>query len=104
MIAKSVPIYEQETHVYYMRDGQEANIYSSDTTQITRLDKLCRESPDMWQMIEESPTGKRYICKDKTLISFRRKKISRELTEEQREAAATRLAEARAAKNEEENL
>lgn len=32
---KSVPIFELETHISYMRDESSAKIYTSDSTQIT---------------------------------------------------------------------
>lgn len=86
---KSVPVNEQETNVLYMRDQSFACIYSSDSTQITRLDKLCKINPDMYECIEDTGYGKRYICKDKSLISFRSKK--RELTEEQKKLAGERM-------------
>lgn len=86
---KSVPVNEQETSVLYMRDESFASIYSSDSTQITRLDKLCKINPDMYKCIEDNGISKRYICKDKSLISFRSKK--RELTEEQKKLAGERM-------------
>lgn len=45
---KSVPVYEQETHISYMRDEQFAKVYTSDTTQMTKFDKRCKDFPDMW--------------------------------------------------------
>ena len=96
-INNSVPIYEQELHISWMRDEDFANIYASDTTQITRLDKLCKESPTMYQLIEDTCRGKIYRCNDKDLISFRKKK--RELTEEQKEAAGERMRKYQASKH-----
>ena len=40
---KSVPVYEQETHISYMRDEQFAKVYTSDTTQMTKFDKRCKD-------------------------------------------------------------
>ena len=65
-----------------MRDEDHATIYTSDTTYMTKLDKLCRTNPDMYSLITDTGRGKTYHVKDKTLISFRAKK--RELSEEQR--------------------
>ncbi len=87
--SNSVPICEQELHIYWMRDETTAQIYTSDTTQMTRLDKLCNEKDSMYELIEETKYGKRYLCHDKTLISFRRRK--RELSDEQKEAASERM-------------
>ena len=85
----SVPIYEQEVCINMMRDEKTATIYTSDSTYITKLDKLCGASPDMYSVIEETKCGKTYLLQDKTLISFRAKK--KELSDEQRQAAGERM-------------
>lgn len=41
----SPSVAEQEVHISWMRDEDFAKIYASDSTAITRLDKLCRTSP-----------------------------------------------------------
>ena len=51
---KSIPINEQETHISFMRDESFARIYTSDTTQMTRLDKLCENNPDMYKLVEDT--------------------------------------------------
>lgn len=86
---KSVPVYEQETHISYMRDEQFAKVYTSDTTQITRYDKLCSQFPDMWQCISDDGYSKSYICKDKSMISSRGKK--RKVSDKQKEAFSKRM-------------
>lgn len=99
---KSVPIYEQETHISYMRDEDIAKVYTSDTTQMTKFDKRCKDFPDMWKIYSDDGYSKSYICKDKSMISARGKKVTRsnrEMTDEQREAIAKRLSEGRAKKN-----
>ena len=90
---KSIPINEQETHISYMRDESFARIYRSDTTQMTRFDKLCESNPDMYKLVEDTGNGKNYICYDKTLVSLRSKK--RKLSEEQKQAARDRFAKYR---------
>lgn len=90
---KSIPINEQETHISFMRDESFARIYTSDTTQMTRLDKLCENNPDMYKLVEDTGNGKNYICYDKTLVSLRSKK--RKLSEEQKQAARDRFAKYR---------
>lgn len=103
---KSVPVYEQETHISYMRDEDIAKVYTSDTTQMTKFDKRCKQFPDMWECISDDGYSKSYICKDKSMISARGKKVTRsnrEMTDEQREAIAKRLAEGRAKKDTEIN-
>lgn len=74
-----------------MRDEKFATIYASDSTYITKLDKLCKESPDMYSLIEDTGRGKKYLLKDKSLISFRSKKIIRTMTDEQKKQAAERM-------------
>lgn len=99
---KSVPVYEQETHISYMRDEQFAKVYTSDTTQMTRYDKLCKQYPDMWSCVSDDGYSKSYMCKDKKMIGARGKRIERqkrELTDEEREAIKKRLAEGRIKKN-----
>lgn len=90
---KPIPINEQETHISFMRDESYARIYTSDTTQMTRLDKLCVSNPDMYKLVDDTGNGKNYICYDKTLVSLRGKK--RRLSEEQKQAARDRFAKYR---------
>lgn len=96
-MSNTVAISEQETSVSYMRDEEHAIIYTSDTTQMTRLDKLCRTSPDMYSLIANTGRGKTYKVADKGLISFRAKK--REMSEEAKEAASQRFKDMWASKN-----
>lgn len=96
-LSNSVSISEQETNILYMRDEKNARIYTSDTTQMTRLDKLCTSNPDMYALISDSGRGKTYSCMDKSLISFRSKK--REMSDEQRKAAGERMRKYQANRN-----
>ena len=88
---------EQETTVSFMRDSSEAVIYTSDTTVMTRLDKLV-ESKDAphWKLKEVHYSqdgdlmGKTYMTA-KRLISFRADFVTSHMTEEQKEAARIRL-------------
>ena len=95
LIDNRVPVFEQEISINSMRDEKFATIYASDSTYITKLDELCKESPDMYSLIEDTGRGKKYLLKDKTLISFRAKKTTRVMTDEQRKASAERLRKAR---------
>lgn len=88
-LSNSLSISEQEVHINFMRDEDFATIYTSDTTYMTKLDKLCNSSPDMYSLISNTGIGKTYRVEDKTLISFRAKK--RELSEEQKIAASERM-------------
>lgn len=80
-----------------MRDEKFATIYASDSTYITKLDKLCKESPGMYSLIQDTGRGKKYLLKDKSLISFRAKK--RELTDEQKKQVAERMRKYQASKS-----
>lgn len=93
----SLSVAEQETNVLFMRDEEFATIYTSDTTQMTRLDKLCKTSPDMYSLIADTGRGKTYKVADKGLISFRSKK--REMSDEAKEAASQRFKDMWANKN-----
>lgn len=88
---KPVDISEQETIIQYSRDEGFASIYTTDRTQMTRLDKLCAESPDYYKLMKFDGYGKQYHVSDKKLISFRSRRSSREMTPEQRAAAGERL-------------
>lgn len=94
-----LPVFEQETTVNFYRDSDICTIYTSDSTVMTKLDKLV-ENPKApyWKMKEEHRlqsgdlVGKTYET-HKRLISFRADISTRELTEEQKEAAAERMKE-----------
>ena len=88
-LSNSVSVSEQEVCINFMRDEDFATIYTSDTTYMTKLDKLCKTSPDMYSLIADTSRGKTYRVEDKTLITFRAKK--RELSEEQKIAAGERM-------------
>lgn len=93
----TVSIEEQEVCINMMRDEKFATIYASDSTYITKLDRLCKESHDMYSLIQDTGRGKKYLLKDKTLISFRAKK--RELTDEQKKQVAERMRKYQASKS-----
>lgn len=90
---------EQETSISFMRDSDICMVYTSDSTVITKLDKLAESSKaPHWKLKEEHRlqngelVGKTYVT-HKRLISFRADITTRELTEEQKEAAADRMRE-----------
>lgn len=97
----SVSYEEQETTISFSRDKDSAEIWTSDRTVMTKLDKLCEESPEYWKckkvekFLDGSLANKVYTVTDKTLISFRSKKVKRELTDEQRAELAERMKNAR---------
>lgn len=80
-----------------MRDEDFATIYTSDTTYMTKFDKLCKTIPDMYFLITDTGRRKTYHVEDKTLISFRAKKI--ELSDEQKIAAGEHMRKYQASKS-----
>lgn len=89
------PIYEQETIVRITRDEENAVVYTSDLTMMTKLDKLVETSGE-WYLVKSTNfkdgtiADKTYEC-PKRLISFRKNTMRMELTEEQRAERAERL-------------
>ena len=92
-----IPVDEQETTISFDRRDNTCYIYTSDSTMITKLDKLVKSGSyklsDI-QYLEGDVVSKMYTC-PKKLISFRAKTVRREMTEEQKIAAAERLKKAR---------
>jgi hypothetical protein len=94
-----VPVNEQETTITFSRDSDKAVIWTSDTTVMTKLDKFSesKDSPD-WKCTHVSKimgtdeiADKEYEVK-KRLISFRSAvPAAREMTDEERAAAAERF-------------
>ena len=79
-----VMIEEQETTISIYRDSDTAEIYTSDSTMMTKLDKRVRENPDSWKCVRVETMGggaevvaKWYEC-PKRLISFRSAIVHRE--------------------------
>lgn len=103
----SVALNEQETSINFSRDKDMAEIYTSDSTVMTRLDKLAQSDacPD-WKMVRQiydrngDLVAKVYQTK-KRLVSYRAAIVERELTDEQREAMAGRIREWQAKKKDE---
>ncbi len=96
---------EQETTISYCRESNEVHIWTSDSTVMTKLDRMCMDFPETYKCTEEAraKTGgelisKSYSIADKRLISFRGKKKKPNMTEEQKRAAAERLRNLRAMK------
>lgn len=87
------PLEEQETIINISRTKNGASVWTSDSTMITKLDKLCARSENYTSKEQRTRSGeliaKEYFITDKTLLWFRAEK--RTLTDEQREKAAARL-------------
>lgn len=89
----------QETTVSFMRDSDLCKVYTSDSTVMTKLDKLAEsDKAPLWKLKKEHRlqsgelVGKTYET-HKRLISFRADITTRKLTDEQKEAAAERMKE-----------
>lgn len=92
----SMPTEEQETTINFTREDDTCFVWTSDKTVMTKLDKLCSASPGYYKVVEVSRidgcvAAKEYQITDKSLLCFRSKKASREMTEEQKEVARQRL-------------
>lgn len=93
----AVPTYEQETTISFYRDGKLVDVWTSDTTMMTKFDRKCVESPEDYKCIEVGRsldgllTNKRYTIKNKKLVSFRSGIGKRNITDEQRARAAERM-------------
>lgn len=81
-------IEEQEVHIGASRDEEYATAYCSDSTWITKFDKLVKKSPDLFSVIAENDISKTYKF-PKRLISIR--STIKEVSEEQKAAMAKRM-------------
>lgn len=90
-------IEEQETHINFNRDDKRATIYTSDTTMMTKLNKLLELQDTEWKLESESRLkrnneliGKTYSCPIE-FISFRTKRSTRIFSEDEKKRIAARL-------------
>ena len=85
---------EQETVINFSRLDETASVYTSDGTVMTKLDRMVKNNPDDFKLerVEKCQgdiVAKVYRC-PVGFISFRSKKVIRELTDEQRAEMAER--------------
>lgn len=90
----ALSVEEQEVCINAMRYDEFATAYCSDSTWITKFDKLVEKSPDLFTVVSETDYGKTYKF-PKRLISIRSSIVTREMTDEQKQLAADRLRNAR---------
>jgi len=87
----AVPTDEQETVVTYSRNDDKAVIYTTDSTVMTKLDKM----GGVYKRVKESKESGVVVAvtyeAPKRLISFRSKIMRRNLTDEQRKALSERM-------------
>ena len=93
---------ERETIITFNAAEDTAEVYTADPVYIRKMDKLCEQFPDTYKFMEELSAKQ---CKEsktysmpKRLVKFRAP-VTREISEEQREALAERLRKARESKN-----
>ena len=89
---------ERETHISWDDATRVANIFTIDPKSIRKLDKLVAQYPDTYKLEREEDWHGNRACFYKVpakLIAFRKPVAARTLTEEQRKAAAKRLAQIR---------
>ena len=67
---------EQETVITFNGQEAEAELYTCYPPQIRKLDKLCRENPDVYQCVRATEIGKTYRF-PKELITLRSRKRTR---------------------------
>ena len=91
---------EQETQVNFSRNDKRAMIYTSDSTMMTKLNKLVELQDTEWKLESVSKLkngeliGKTYSCQV-SFISFRRKKVKRTYSEAEKKEMAERLGKKR---------
>lgn len=99
-------IEEQETNINFSRGDSRAKIYTSDSTIITKLCKLSKIQGTEWKLERVikakngEEVGRVYSCPVE-FVSFRKKRVKKEYTDEQKKAIGNRLLESRKAKGEE---
>lgn len=87
------PISEQETVIQFDRDGETMNIYTSDSTVMTKLDKIYKRTR------EHRADGQLYAVEydvDKRLLSFRSKLTKRTMTDKEKAVLSERMKRMRA--------
>ena len=93
-MAYSLSRYEQETIIRFDEEGPEAKLYTASPVWMRKMDKLTAENPaDFREIRAEKCQGE--ICAKtytfpKSLITIRTKRVTRDLTEEQRAEMAER--------------
>lgn len=93
---------ERETVINFGRLDKTASVYTSDERLMTKLDKFVKQDTG-WKFLKQETcqgdtVSKTYECPVE-LISFRSKKVARELTEEQKAKAAERFRQYRESQN-----
>lgn len=91
---------EQETTINYGRNDEEAVVYTSDNTVLTKIKNIFSSDDCEWKLKNVVKDKKGNVVSvffsvPKKLISLRAKTVKSSLTDEQKQAAAERLKNAR---------
>lgn len=95
----NITLEEQETTINFSRTQDAVDVWTSDKTVMTKLDKLCISAPNFYKLVAEhraqddvgAITSKEYRISDKRMLSFRSMKRTYNLTEEQKRKRAEQL-------------
>lgn len=95
----NITLEEQETTINFSRTQDAVDVWTSDKTVMTKLDKLCISAPNFYKLIAEHKAqddvgaiiSKEYRISDKRMLSFRSMKRTYNLTEEQKRKRAEQL-------------
>ena len=89
----SIEVKEQETTINFSRSGKKMIVWTSDSTVMTKLDKLVKSAPSEWEISKVDTINGEIVAKEyrasKSRITFRGNK--RQMTDEQRRQMADRL-------------
>ena len=100
LVITGVSTDEQETTINYGRNDEEAEVYTSDNTVLTKIKNIFSSDDCEWKLKNVVKDRKGNVVSvffsvPKKLISLRAKTVKSSLTDEQRRAAAERLKNAR---------
>ena len=100
LVITGVSTDEQETTINYGRNDEEAEVYTSDNTVLTKIKNIFSSDDCEWKLKNVVKDKKGNVVSvffsvPKKLISLRAKTVKSNLTDEQRRAAAERLKNAR---------
>lgn len=87
-----VPTEEQETVIQFNRNSDVCDVYTTDSTMMTKLDRIHK------RIKEDFSEGKviaAYYRFDKKLLSFRSKRMTRKISEEHKEKLRNNARKAR---------
>lgn len=86
----SLVLEEQEVNIGFTRVDAVCQLYASDSTWITKMDKLCKKNPKQIKKIAETKHGCTYEF-PKKFLSIRSKETKKNLTDEQKAEIAKRF-------------